>query len=152
MYVIVAGAGTMGFRMASLLIQAGHSVTVIDQSETDLQRVSRQLDARTVLGSGVTPSVLREAEVEHADLIIAATTSDETNMITCFMAKELGARRTVARVSNPDYTGYVIASAEASSSAISRTWSRRITLITSRIVGGTEWITSLPAATGNERA
>ncbi|MBI2829551.1 MAG: Trk system potassium transporter TrkA [Chloroflexi bacterium] len=113
MYIIVVGAGVTGFRIASLLIKEGHSVTVIEQSESELEQISRQLDAKTVLGSGVTPNVLREADVDKADLLIAATNTDETNMITCFLAKELGAKKTVARVRNPDYTGYVIATAES---------------------------------------
>jgi len=113
MYIVIVGAGLMGFRIASLLTQEGHDVVVVDQSESELEVVSHQLDAKTVLGSGATPRVLREAEIQRADLLIAATTNDETNMITCFIAKELGAKRTVARVRNPEYAGYLISEAES---------------------------------------
>ena len=113
MYIVIVGAGLMGFRIASLLTQEGHDVVVVDQSESELEVVSHQLDAKTVLGSGATPRVLREAEIQRADLLIAATTNDETNMITCFIAKELGAKRTIARVRNPEYAGYLISEAES---------------------------------------
>jgi len=113
MYIVIVGAGLMGFRIASLLTQEGHDVVVVDQSESELEVVSHQLDAKTVLGSGATPRVLREAEVPRADLLIAATNTDETNMITCFIAKELGAKRAVARVRNSEYAGYLISQAES---------------------------------------
>jgi trk system potassium uptake protein len=110
-YIIVVGAGIAGFRIASLLTREGHDVAVIEQSESSLEQISRQLDVRTVLGSGVTPSVLREAGVDKANLLIAATNSDDTNLIACFLAKELGAEKTVARVRNPGYADYVVSTA-----------------------------------------
>ncbi len=113
MYIIIVGAGLIGYRIASLLIREGHDVVVVDQSESELEVIGRQLDAKTILGSGATPRVLREAEVERADLLIATTNNDETNMITCFIARELGARKTVARVRNPEYTGYLVSRVES---------------------------------------
>jgi trk system potassium uptake protein TrkA len=113
MYIIIAGAGVVGFHIASLLVQENHQVAVIDQSDKAIENVNRQLDAATVLGNAVIPKTLREVEVHRADLIIGVTGSDETNMIICLVAKELGARMTMARVRNPEYSGYFISSASS---------------------------------------
>lgn len=115
MYIIIAGAGVVGFHIASLLVQEHHEVTVVEQSEEALENVSRQLDVRTLLGNAAIPRILKEAETHRADLIIAVTDSDETNMITCFIAKELGARTTVSRVRNPEYSGYFVGAASSPS-------------------------------------
>jgi len=108
MYIIVAGAGVVGFHIAWMLAEEGHEVTVMERSEEALASVRRQLDVKTVLGNVTTPKLLQEAEVHRADLIVAVTNNDETNMVVCFMAKELGAIMTAARVRNPDYSGYFI--------------------------------------------
>lgn len=112
MYIIIAGAGVVGFHIASLLAEEKHEVAVVEQSAEALDNVRSQLDVATIPGNAATPKVLREAEASRADLVIAATNSDETNIITCFMAKELGAGITVARVRNPDYSGYFIGAAK----------------------------------------
>jgi len=113
MYIIIAGGGVVGFNIASLLAEEQHDVVVIEQSEEALDGIRRQLDVKTITGSAATPKTLREAEVERADLILAVTNSDETNMVTCFMAKELGAGRTAARIRNPAYSGYFLTPAKS---------------------------------------
>ena len=115
MYIIIAGAGIVGFHIASLLAEEAQEVTVVEQSEEALDNVRRQLDVKTILGGAATPKVLREAEVHRADLVIAVTNSDETNMLTCFIAKELGAGMTAARIRNPEYSGYFITAAKSPS-------------------------------------
>jgi len=105
----------VGFHLASLLAKENHDVAVVENSQTVLENVSRQLDVTTVLGNAAIPRTLKEAEAQRADLLIAVTDSDETNMITCFMAKELGARMTVARVRNREYSGYFIGAASSPS-------------------------------------
>jgi trk system potassium uptake protein TrkA len=115
MYIIIAGAGVVGFHIASLLVQENHQVAVVDRSEKAIENVRRQLDVATIPGNAAVPKTLREAEIRHADLIIAVTDSDETNMITCLIAKELGARMTIARVRNPEYSGYFISPATSPS-------------------------------------
>jgi trk system potassium uptake protein TrkA len=114
-YIVIAGAGVVGFHIASLLSKEHHEVAVVEQSEEALESVSRQLDVRTILGNATIPRILKEAETHRADLIIAVTDSDETNMIASFIAKELGARTTVARVRNPEYSGYFIGGASSPS-------------------------------------
>jgi trk system potassium uptake protein TrkA len=115
MYVIIAGSGIVGFHIASLLTEGKHEVTVIEPSEEVVDSIHSQLDVKTVLGNAATPTVLREAEVSRANLVIAVTNNDETNMLVCFMAKELGAAMTVARVRNPEYTGYFVSAAKSPS-------------------------------------
>jgi len=100
-----------------LLAEEKHEVAVVEQSEEAIETIRSQLDVTTVLGNAVTPRVLKEAEVHRADLVIAATSSDETNMVICFIAKELGAKMTVARVRNPEYSGYFIGAAKSPSTS-----------------------------------
>jgi len=83
MYTIIVGGGVVGFHIASLLTEEEQEVVVVEQSEEVLENIRRQLDVKTILGNAATPKVLREAEVHRADLIIAVTNSDDTNMLTC---------------------------------------------------------------------
>jgi len=101
-YIIIAGGGIIGSHIASLLVQEGYEVTVLEQSETALKTLQGQLDIKTIRGNSATPKTLKEAEIERADLVLAVTNNDETNMITCFMAKEMGAVTTAARIRNLD--------------------------------------------------
>jgi trk system potassium uptake protein TrkA len=112
-YIIIVGAGAAGSHIASLLSKEGQEITVVEQSGEVAENVRRQLDVGVIAGDAATPRVLREAGVERADLMVAVTDSDETNMIACFMAKELGADKTVARVRNPEYSGYLVVGAKS---------------------------------------
>jgi trk system potassium uptake protein TrkA len=107
MYIIIAGGGIVGSHITSSLANS-HEITVIDMSDEVLENIHRQFDVRTLKGNAATPKTLREAEAERADLILAVTDVDEINMVTCFMAKEMGAKTTVARIRNVDYTGYFV--------------------------------------------
>jgi trk system potassium uptake protein TrkA len=113
MYIIIAGGGVIGSHIASLLAEEGHEVVVLEQSEEALESIRRQIDVKTIHGNAATPIILKKAEADRADLVLAVTNSDETNMITCFMAKELGAGTTAARIRNPEYSGYFIAQAKS---------------------------------------
>jgi len=115
MYVIIVGGGVVGFHIASLLAEEEQNVVVVEQSDEVLDNIRRQLDVKTVLGNAATPKVLREAEVHRADLVIAVTDSDETNILTCFIAKELGASTTAARIRNPEYSGYFVTAGKSPS-------------------------------------
>ncbi len=108
MYIIIVGGGVIGFHIASLLAEEEQEVVVVEQSEETLENIRRQLDIKTILGNAATPRILREAETHRADLFIAVTNNDETNMLTCFIAKELGASTTAARIRNPEYSGYFV--------------------------------------------
>jgi len=108
MYIVVVGAGSTGFYVASLLSREKQEIVVVEQDEEAAERVRRELDVGVVVGNAATPRVLWQAEVQRADLVVAVTGVDESNMITCFMAKELGAKKTIARVRNPEYSGYLL--------------------------------------------
>lgn len=112
MYIIIAGGGVVGFNIASLLAEEAHEVVVIEDSEPAMDALRQQLDVKAIKGNSATPHILREAEASRADLVLAVTDNDETNMVTCFIAKELGAIRTAARIRNPDYSGYFLAPAK----------------------------------------
>lgn len=113
MYIIIIGAGATGLYIASLLSREGQEITMVEQSGEVVENVRRELDVGVILGNAATPRVLRQAEVQRADLVVATTDSDETNMIACFMARELGANKTVARVRNPEYSGYFVVGAKS---------------------------------------
>ena len=115
MYIVIAGAGEVGTHIASLLIEAKHEVAIIEQSSETIENVRNQLEVNTIIGNAATPRILRETNVHRADLIIAVTNNDETNMLTCFLAKELGAAMTVARVRNPEYSGYFVTTGKSPS-------------------------------------
>lgn len=113
MYVIIAGGGIIGSHIAALLAEEGHEVLVIEQSGPALDKIRHQMDVKTLQGNCATPRVLKQAEIERADLMLAVTNNDETNMITCFMSKELGASTTAARIRNPDFSSYFISSGKS---------------------------------------
>ncbi|MFA6771503.1 MAG: Trk system potassium transporter TrkA [Dehalococcoidales bacterium] len=108
MYIIIAGGGVIGSHIASLLVEEEHEVLVIEQSSEILDRIRNHLDVKTIQGNSATPKTLKQAEAERADLVLAVTNNDETNMITCFMSKELGAAATAARIRNPDFSYYFV--------------------------------------------
>ncbi|MDP9484883.1 MAG: NAD-binding protein, partial [Actinomycetota bacterium] len=103
MNVVLVGAGEVGFNAARMLSDEGNDVVLIDDDEALVVRATEQLDALVMHGNGASPKVLREAGVEKAGLMVAATGSDEANIIACLAAKAQGAERTVARIHNPDY-------------------------------------------------
>jgi trk system potassium uptake protein TrkA len=103
MRTVIIGAGEVGFNTARLLSEEGHHVVLVEQDEALVERASEQLDALVVHGNGASPKVLIEAGIKESDLLIAASSSDETNIIACLGAKARGVPRTVARIHNPDY-------------------------------------------------
>jgi len=102
--VIIVGAGKVGFNLAQMLSYEQHDVVVIEMDEERRQIIGEHLDIQTVGGNGASPTVLQEAGVREADMLIAVTEMDEINMVACMMAKQFGVPRTVARVRNPEYT------------------------------------------------
>lgn len=105
MNIIVAGAGKVGLTVAEQLAAEKHSVTVIDTSDSTLSKVSNQLDVMAIKGNCSSRAVLLEAGAENADAVIAATNSDEINLLCCHCAHRIGVPFTVARVRNAEYAG-----------------------------------------------
>ena len=103
MRTVIIGAGEVGFNTAMMLSHEGHDVVLIEQQEALVERAAEQLDALVVHGNGASPRLLAEAGIDRSDLLIAASSSDEANIIACLAAKAQGVPRTVARIHNPDY-------------------------------------------------
>lgn len=103
MRTVIIGAGEVGSNTARLLSQEGHDVVLIEQDEALTMHASEQLDALVIHGNGASPRLLAEAGIQKSDLLVAASSSDEANIIACLAAKAQGVKRTVARIHNPDY-------------------------------------------------
>lgn len=103
MKIIIAGAGGVGFHLAELLSKENQDITVIDVKENVLLHMSTHLDVMTFKGDATSIEVLREANVNKADLFIAVTTSESSNLLMSILAKQAGAKKTIARVNNPEY-------------------------------------------------
>ena len=86
MNIIICGAGRVGYTIAKLLSEQDHSITVIDQSSEDIQKINEDLDVKSIVGKATFPTVLEKANAEEADMIIAVTRSDEINMLICQIA------------------------------------------------------------------
>ena len=103
MQIIIVGDGKVGVALTEQLSSEGHDITVIDSNPKVLEQSLESYDVMVVHGNGASIGVLKEAGVEDAHLLIAATSRDETNLLTCIVAKKLGAKHTIARVRNPEY-------------------------------------------------
>lgn len=103
MKIIIAGAGEVGFHLAKLLSYESQEITLIDNQKDSLTYAGEHLDIRTIKGDATSISILREARVESASLFIAVTSSETTNIAAGVIAKQLGARRTIVRISNTEF-------------------------------------------------
>lgn len=103
MKIIIAGAGEVGFHLAKLLSFESQDITLIDTNRDSLAYADNHLDIRVIRGDATSISVLKEAQVNRTDLVIGVTSSETTNITVCVLAKQLGARRTIARISNNEF-------------------------------------------------
>lgn len=103
MRIIISGAGDVGFHLAKLLAYEEHDIVLIDLNQSSLDYAQAHLDLAAVKGTSTSYKVLKEANVGKADLLIAVTQSEETNIATAIIAKHLGVKRTVARIQNTEY-------------------------------------------------
>lgn len=103
MKIIIAGAGEVGFHLAKLLSFESQDITLIDSDRESLIYADTHLDIRTMKGDATSISVLKEAQVKHVDLVIGVTSSETTNITVCVLAKQLGAKRTIARIANTEF-------------------------------------------------
>ncbi len=104
MKVIVVGVGKAGKTIVKALTGENHDVIVVDVNAKVLDPIVNQFDAKGIVGSGCERSTLLEAECDSADVVIACTSSDEKNILCCVLAKKLGAKYTIARVREPEYS------------------------------------------------
>lgn len=103
MNIVIVGDGKVGYALSEQLNREGHNITIIDNNQRALNDTMETLDVMGVHGNGASLDVQVEAGVQDADLLIAATSTDELNMLCCLMAKHLGAENTIARIRNPEY-------------------------------------------------
>lgn len=107
MKIIIVGAGEVGFHIASRLSHENKDVVVIDPKPEAISRVSENIDVEAVLGSGSSPVVLQEAGIKEAEIMLAVTDSDETNLVACLMADTISpATKKLARIRQKDYDAY----------------------------------------------
>jgi len=104
MNIIICGAGRVGFAIAKILTEQDHSITVIDQSSEDIQKINDSLDVKAIVGKATLPTILEKANTTEADMIIAVTKNDEINMLICQIAHSLfKVPKTIARIRDQDY-------------------------------------------------
>ena len=104
MNIIICGAGRVGFTIAKLLSEQNHSITVIDQSSEDIQKIKDSLDVNAIVGKATYPSILEKAKAVDADMIIAVTRNDEINMLICQIAyTAFNVPKKIARIRSQSY-------------------------------------------------
>ncbi|EKB48735.1 Trk system potassium transporter TrkA [Cecembia lonarensis] len=103
MNIVIAGAGDMGYHLAEQLSYENQDIVLIDLDKDVLDNVSSHLDVMTILGDATTLEILKNANVRQANMFMAVTTSEKTNIVAALLAKQLGAKRVIARVRNHDY-------------------------------------------------
>ena len=108
MKIVIVGDGKVGQALTGSLAEEGHDLVVIDSSPEALRTSVEVHDVMGISGNGASYAVQKEAGVEDADLLIAATSGDELNLLCCMVANKIGARHTIARVRNPDYADQLV--------------------------------------------
>lgn len=103
MRIIIAGAGEVGFHLAKLLSYESQNITLIDSRKESLTYADNHLDIKVLKGDATSISVLRDAKVETSDLVIGVTSSETTNITLCLLAKQMGCKKTIARISNIEF-------------------------------------------------
>ena len=103
MNIIIVGCGKIGTTILSSLLAEGHDIVAVDSNPDVISEISNIYDSMYVCGSGTDCDTLSEAGVDRTELFVAVTGSDELNMLSCFIAKKMGAKHTIARIRNPEY-------------------------------------------------
>lgn len=103
MRIVVAGCGKIGISIINSLNEEQHDLVVIDQNPNVISEVTNSFDVMSVCGNALEYETLKEAEIEKAEMFISVTGSDEFNMLSCFLAKRMGAKQTIARIRTPEY-------------------------------------------------
>jgi trk system potassium uptake protein TrkA len=103
MKIIIAGAGEVGFHLAKLLSYESQDITLIDTQKENLAYADSHLDIRVLRGDATSYAVLTDAQVKNAELVIGVTSSETTNITLCMLAKQMGCKRTIARISNSEF-------------------------------------------------
>ncbi|MCI6738972.1 MAG: Trk system potassium transporter TrkA [Intestinibacter sp.] len=107
MQIVVIGCGKVGRTLIEHLAIEGHDIVVIDNNPKNIEDIVNSYDVMGICGNGAIYDIQMEAGVNKADLFISVTSSDEVNLISCLIARELGAKNLIARVRNPDYASQI---------------------------------------------
>ncbi len=103
MYIIIIGAGKVGYFLAKRLVHNKHTVSIVDKNKLVCEETAKEIEALVINGDGCDPKILEEAGISRADVVASVTGDDEDNLIICQLAKErFNIQRTVGRVNNPD--------------------------------------------------
>lgn len=103
MRIVVVGNGKVGQNIVSNLSKEGHDLIIIENDQKIVEDMINKYDVYGICGNGASLEIQQEANVKDADLVVAVTSSDEINLLTCFIAHKLGAKDTIARVRDPEY-------------------------------------------------
>lgn len=103
MYIIIVGAGKLGYQLSEMFSLKENNVALVDVNEEALLRANSTIDLLTVNASGLNMKILEELNAHLADIVIAVTSSDETNMLIATLVKKLGCKKVVARIRNPEH-------------------------------------------------
>ncbi|GAB6885437.1 potassium transporter TrkA [Streptococcus equinus ATCC 33317] len=104
MKIIVVGGGKVGTALCRSLVEEKHDVILIEEKEAVLKNITKRHDIMGIVGNGANFKILEQADVANCDIFIALTDKDEVNMISAVLAKQMGAKETVVRVRNPEYS------------------------------------------------
>lgn len=104
MQIILVGGGKVGAALCRSLVEEHHDVVLIEQKETVLKHLTKRYDIIGLLGNGTNHKILEQADIQDCDIFIAMTDKDEVNMIAAVLAKQMGAKETIVRVRNPEYS------------------------------------------------
>ncbi len=104
MKIIVVGGGKVGTALCRSLVEEKHDVILIEEKESVLKNITKRNDIMGIVGNGANFKILEQADVSNCDIFIALTAKDEVNMISAVLAKKMGAKETVVRVRNPEYS------------------------------------------------
>ena len=104
MKIIIVGGGKVGYTLAQQLATEEHDITLVDNDAEVLAHADETVDIMCIKGNGASAEILKSADINETDILLAVTDSDELNMICCVIGKKLGAKHTVARVRNTDYS------------------------------------------------
>jgi len=103
MNIVIAGDGEVGSHLAELLASEDHNITIVDPHEELLRMVESHLDLMTITGDSTSISTLKQANIQKADLLISVLHNEQINIVTAILGKKLGAKRTIARINNPEF-------------------------------------------------
>lgn len=103
MNVVIMGGGRVGLNLSSFLVSDGHDITLIENNEIKCHEIASELDATVICGSGADINILEECDVEDADVFVAATGNDESNLLACILVKDLKVPRIISRVTDPNH-------------------------------------------------